>query len=47
MYFSDSRGSRQRGNEGGDDISLDIGSIAAAGERCIDKVIMTQEMQFK
>ena len=49
MYFLDSRGSRQRGNEGGaggDDISLDIGSIAAAGERCIDKVIMTQETEY-
>ena len=32
---SNSRASRQGG---GDDIALDIGSIAAAGERCIDKV---------
>lgn len=44
----DSRGSRQRGTGGvgGDDISLDIGSIAAAGERCIDKVIMVQETEY-
>merc|ERR1712168_396403 len=32
----DARGSRQGG---GDDVALDIGSIAAAGERCIDKVV--------
>lgn len=43
----DSRGSRQRGNGGGDeDVSLDIGSIAAAGERCIDKVVMVQETEY-
>ncbi|CAB4056212.1 unnamed protein product [Lepeophtheirus salmonis] len=34
---SDNRLARQGG---GDDVPLDIGSIAAAGERCIDKVVM-------
>jgi len=38
------RGSRQRG--GGDDVALDIGSIAAAGERCIDKVVMVEETEY-
>merc|ERR1712168_1748301 len=38
------RGSRQRG--GGDDVALDIGSIAAAGERCIDKVVMVEETVY-
>lgn len=45
----DSRGSRQRGDaevSGDDDVSLDIGSIAAAGERCIDKVVMVQETEY-
>ena len=37
----DPRISRQR-NGDGDDIALDIGSIAAAGERCIDKVVMVE-----
>lgn len=27
-------------------MSLDIGSIAAAGERCIDKVVMVQETEY-
>lgn len=43
------RGSRQRNNNNNnrdDDISLDIGSIAAAGERCIDKVIMVTETEY-
>jgi len=39
-----SRGSRQRNGE--PDISLDIGSIAAAGERCIDKVVMVEETEY-
>merc|ERR1712121_172567 len=39
----DSRGSRQGG---GDDVALDIGSIAAAGERCIDKVVMVEETEY-
>jgi len=40
----DSRVSRQRG--GNEDIALDIGSIAAAGERCIDKVVMVEETEY-
>merc|ERR1711962_1412205 len=38
----DARASRQ----GGGDVSLDIGSIAAAGERCIDKVVMVEETEY-
>jgi len=30
----------------GDDVDLDIGSIAAAGERCIDKVVMVEETEY-
>merc|ERR1712198_671478 len=41
----DTRASRQRGR-GGDDVALDIGSIAAAGERCIDKVVMVEETEY-
>jgi len=37
------RGSRQGANG---DVSLDIGSIAAAGERCIDKVVMVEETEY-
>ena len=47
-FFSitlDNRGSKQRGNSG-DEVALDIGSIAAAGERCIDKVVMVQETEY-
>ena len=33
------RGQRQQDNE----IVLDIGSIAAAGERCIDEVVMVAD----
>merc|ERR1711887_287746 len=40
---ADARGSRQGG---GDDVALDIGSIAAAGERCIDKVVMVEETEY-
>ncbi|XP_040575473.1 uncharacterized protein [Lepeophtheirus salmonis] len=29
-----------------DDVTLDIGSIAAAGERCIDKVVMVTETEY-
>jgi len=41
------RDSRQRrpGNRQ-DDVALDIGSIAAAGERCIDKVVMVEETEY-
>jgi len=40
----DPRSSRQRNGE--PDIALDIGSIAAAGERCIDKVVMVEETEY-
>merc|ERR1711945_3764 len=43
----DTRDARQRGRGGGDDVALDIGSIAAAGERCIDKVVMVEETFVK
>ena len=47
VFTSDTRGSKQRGRQGsGNDIALDIGSIAAAGERCIDKVVMVQETEY-
>ena len=43
----DSRSARQRNRNGNDnEVSLDIGSIAAAGERCIDKVVMVQETEY-
>ncbi|XP_040576415.1 uncharacterized protein [Lepeophtheirus salmonis] len=32
--------------QGGDDVPLDIGSIAAAGERCIDKVVVVEETEY-
>ena len=35
-----------RQGAGKDDVSLDIGSIAAAGERCIDKVVMVEETEY-
>merc|ERR1712126_494482 len=38
------RDARQRGRQ--DDVALDIGSIAAAGERCIDKVVMVEETEY-
>jgi hypothetical protein len=41
----DTRAARQRGG-GGDEVALDIGSIAAAGERCIDKVVMVEETEY-
>ena len=40
----DPRVSRQRNGE--EEIALDIGSIAAAGERCIDKVVMVEETEY-
>ncbi len=52
---TNARGARQRnrqfGNnnqrQGADDgPALDIGSIAAAGERCIDKVVMVEETEY-
>merc|ERR1711936_535991 len=42
----EARASRQRGRGGNDDVALDIGSIAAAGERCIDKVVMQEETEY-
>merc|ERR1711936_296048 len=42
----EARASRQRGRGGNDDVALDIGSIAAAGERCIDKVVMEQTIEY-
>lgn len=41
----DVRDARQRGGAR-DDVALDIGSIAAAGERCIDKVVMVEETEY-
>jgi len=38
------RDPRQEGSV--DDKDLDIGSIAAAGERCVDKVVMITEMEY-
>jgi len=50
VVFDDSREARQRGGGrqrgGSDDVALDIGSIAAAGERCIDKVVMVEETEY-
>ena len=39
-------GSRASRQGQGDDVALDIGSIAAAGERCIDKVVMVEETEY-
>ena len=39
--LSSSRSSRQDLNSN-NEVALDIGSIAAAGEKCIDKVVMIQ-----
>ena len=46
--FLPSRESRQGGNRDGfgDDITIDLGSVAAAGERCIDKVVMVVETRY-
>jgi len=38
------RDARQGG--AGEDVALDIGSIAAAGETCIDKVVMVEETEY-
>ncbi len=57
-HHEPARGARQRGGgrfggggqsqrQGADDgPALDIGSIAAAGERCIDKVVMVEETEY-
>jgi len=42
---ADIRGARLRGGQD-DEVALDIGSIAAAGERCIDKVVMVEETEY-
>ena len=39
-------GDRDNRQRGGDDIDLNIGNIAAAGERCIDKVVMVEETEY-
>ena len=39
-------GAARAQRQGDDDVALDIGSIAAAGERCIDKVVMTEETEY-
>jgi len=39
-------GGSRGGGGGGNGVSLDIGSIAAAGERCIDKVVMVEETEY-
>jgi len=39
-----SRSSRQ--GTASNEVPLDIGSIAAAGERCIDKVVMTEQTEY-
>merc|ERR1712241_161874 len=36
----------QRQGGGGDEVDLSIGSIAAAGERCIDKVVMQETTEY-
>merc|ERR1712073_108743 len=41
--FNGARDSRQGS---GDDLDLSIGNIAAAGERCIDKVVMVEETEY-
>jgi len=54
--FDDDRLARQRNNRFGgaaaaqgaaDDVPLDIGTIAAAGERCIDKVVIVEETEYE
>ena len=39
-------GNRGSSAGAGDGVELDIGSIAAAGERCIDKVVMVEETEY-
>jgi len=41
-FSAPSRASRQ----GDDEVALDIGSIAAAGEKCIDKVVIVEETEY-
>ena len=44
--FSQPGNNRGQRQGGGDEVELDIGSIAAAGERCIDKVVMIEETVY-
>ena len=44
--FAAPGGARNQRQGGGVEPPLDIGSIAAAGERCVDKVIMIEETVY-
>ena len=44
-FFQGFRSSRQDTADN-DNGPLDIGTIAAAGERCVDKVVMVQETEY-
>ena len=44
--FAAPGGARNQRQGGGEEPALDIGSIAAAGERCVDKVIMIEETVY-
>ena len=44
--MQDQRISRQGDAGEGDNVPLDIGTIAAAGERCVDKVVMVTETEY-
>ena len=46
QLFQDHRSSRQDAANS-NDVPLDIGTIAAAGERCVDKVVMVQETEYE
>jgi len=39
-------GRAARQGEGAEEVALDIGSIAAAGEKCINKVVMVEETEY-
>ena len=45
FFFQGFRSSRQDATNN-DNGPLDIGTIAAAGERCVDKVVMVQETEY-
>jgi len=36
----------RQGSSNEEEVSLDIGTIAAAGERCVDKVVMVEETEY-
>ena len=44
--MQDQRISRQGDGGEEDNVPLDIGTIAAAGERCVDKVVMVTETEY-